>query len=182
MSETIRLALSGSGASGCWREKASRRWVSAAARCAPSIAPSTKRSTSVSPFASLRCREIQAADDDRQHVVEIVRDAAGQLADSLHLLHLAQLLLGLGALLDLLDDALLQRGVQRLKRRLRPAPLGELSLDRLEQPRIVDRRRGLAGDAAQNLLMLGLNFPGSAWPKKSPPITSPEREITGTAR
>ncbi len=42
--------------------------------------------------------EIEAADDDREHVVEIVGDAAGQLADRLHLLDLAELRLGGGAL------------------------------------------------------------------------------------
>ena len=35
--------------------------------------------------------EIERADDDRQHVVEIVRDTAGQLADRFHLLQLADL-------------------------------------------------------------------------------------------
>ena len=40
--------------------------------------------------------EVDAADHDRQHVVEVVGDAAGQLADRLHLLDLAQL--GLGGL------------------------------------------------------------------------------------
>ena len=42
--------------------------------------------------------EVEAADDDREHVVEVVGDAAGQLADRLHLLDLAQLRLGGGAL------------------------------------------------------------------------------------
>ncbi|MGO7580484.1 hybrid sensor histidine kinase/response regulator, partial [Rhizobium ruizarguesonis] len=35
--------------------------------------------------------EIEVADDDRQHVVEIMGDAAGQLADRLHLLQLTDL-------------------------------------------------------------------------------------------
>ena len=52
--------------------------------------------------------EVDAADDDRQHIVEVVRDAAGQLADRLHLLDLAQL--GLGGL------ALLGLGLERLVR------------------------------------------------------------------
>ena len=42
--------------------------------------------------------EIEAADDDRQHIVEIVGDAAGQLADGFHLLDLGELGLGGGAL------------------------------------------------------------------------------------
>ena len=39
--------------------------------------------------------------DDGQQIVEIVGDAAGQLAERLHLVGLAQLVLGLGALADL---------------------------------------------------------------------------------
>ncbi len=42
--------------------------------------------------------ELQVPEDDLQQVVEIVRDAAGQLPDRLHLLGLAQHGLGLGAL------------------------------------------------------------------------------------
>ena len=34
--------------------------------------------------------EIKAADDDGQHVVEVMRNAAGQLSDGFHLLRLAQ--------------------------------------------------------------------------------------------
>ena len=43
-------------------------------------------------------RQFQPADDHRQHIVEVMRDAAGQLADRVHLLHLAQIVLGGGAL------------------------------------------------------------------------------------
>ena len=50
--------------------------------------------------------EVDPADHHRQHIVEVVRDAAGQLADRLHLLDLAQLRLG-GLALDRL-------GLQRL--------------------------------------------------------------------
>ena len=38
--------------------------------------------------------KVDAADDHREHIVEVVRDAAGQLADRFHLLDLAQLRLG----------------------------------------------------------------------------------------
>jgi hypothetical protein len=41
--------------------------------------------------------ELEPAEHDRQHIVEVVRDAAGQLADRVHLLHLAQPRLGLFA-------------------------------------------------------------------------------------
>ena len=40
--------------------------------------------------------DVEAADDRRQEVVEVVGDAAGQLAQRLHLLRLAKLCLGLG--------------------------------------------------------------------------------------
>ena len=33
--------------------------------------------------------KVDPADDDREHIVEIMRDPAGQLADCFHLLHLA---------------------------------------------------------------------------------------------
>ena len=63
--------------------------------------------------------EIEAADDDREHVVEIVGDAAGQLADRLHLLDLAELRLGGGAL----GRLLLQRAHwRRTARGCAPAP------------------------------------------------------------
>ena len=65
-----------------------------------------------------------------QQVVEIVRDAAGELADRLHLLRLAQRLLGLLALVDLAQQRLVglaqrgglmrQRGVGAGERRLAP--------------------------------------------------------------
>jgi hypothetical protein len=48
---------------------------------------------------------VEAADHDRQHVVEIVRDAAGQLPHRLHLLHLADLFLGSLAALHLVPQA-----------------------------------------------------------------------------
>ena len=43
-------------------------------------------------------RQHHVAGDAGQDVVEVVRDAAGQLADRFHLLRLAQLALELGAL------------------------------------------------------------------------------------
>ena len=60
-------------------------------------------------------RQLQIAADDLQHVVEVVRDAAGELADRLHLLRLPQLRLGFGALGDGRGDALLQRFVGLLQ-------------------------------------------------------------------
>ena len=40
---------------------------------------------------------VEAADDDGEQIVEVVSDTAGELADRLHLLRLAQKLLGLAA-------------------------------------------------------------------------------------
>ena len=59
--------------------------------------------------------ELQIAADDLQHVVEVVRDAAGQLADRLHLLRLKQLRLGLGALGNRGRDPLLQQFIGLLQ-------------------------------------------------------------------
>ena len=53
------------------------------------------RSTLVSPRSQPPLQQPQAADDDGEHVVEVVGDAAGQLADGLDLLHLANLALRL---------------------------------------------------------------------------------------
>ena len=47
-------------------------------------------------------QQLQIADDDGEQVVEIVRDAAGELAHGLHLLRLAELLLHLPTLGDVL--------------------------------------------------------------------------------
>ena len=49
-------------------------------------------------------QELQIADDDGEQIVEIVGDAAGELAHGLHLLRLAELLLHLPALGDVFLD------------------------------------------------------------------------------
>ena len=99
-----------SGSSGSERANDSSRRVSAAARVAPSIALVRWVITSrLGPFEPA-AGEIDAADHHRQHVVEVVRDAAGQLADRLHLLHLPQLRFG--------QLALDRFGAQRLVGRL----------------------------------------------------------------
>ena len=54
---------------------------------------------------------VERAGDALQYVVEVVRDAAGELADGLHLLRLPQRLLGHLQLAGALLDALLQHGV-----------------------------------------------------------------------
>ena len=78
----------------CWRLNASSCRVSAARALgrvrisSTSLAHADRR---VGRAAS--SSELAVAEDDRQQVVEVVRDAAGELADRLHLLRLAQLLL-----------------------------------------------------------------------------------------
>ena len=47
------------------------------------------------PASRSREQQLRVAEDHREHVVEVVRHAAGQPADGLHLLRLAELLLGL---------------------------------------------------------------------------------------
>ena len=53
-------------------------------------------------------RQTDAADDDSQHIVEVVRDAARELADRLHLLHLPHLLLSSFSF----SDRMRERGVR----------------------------------------------------------------------
>ena len=89
------LALTGLGSSGWRRENASRRCVSAAARLAEVMAPLTKRWISPSrPLDQALLHQIERADDSLQQIVEVVSDAASELSDGLHLLRLAQRLLG----------------------------------------------------------------------------------------
>ena len=62
--------------------------------------------------------------DHREHVVEIVRDAGGQLADGLHLLRLAQLGLQVQPVGDVLDVAMHHlAGGHGMKRPGKRAPL-----------------------------------------------------------
>ena len=63
---------------------------------------------------SLQC--FDPAADHRQQVIEIVRDAAGQVPDGLHLLRLTQRFLGLRTLRDLLRNPLFQLLVSQSQR------------------------------------------------------------------
>jgi len=60
-----------------------------------------------------QANQIQRTDDASQHVVEVVCDAAGKLADGVHLLRVAQLFLCSAALLDF-DGQLVERLLQCL--------------------------------------------------------------------
>ena len=83
-------------------------------------------------FAHVAARQqVERADDHRQHVVEVVRDAAGELAHRLHLLRLAQGFFGAQALGHFGGHAALQRVVQLAQRQLGTVALGHV----LEQHR-----------------------------------------------
>ena len=93
MSATTAFRSSTRGCSTCRRLNASSWPVSAAARAAAfRISSAWRRSAVVVEPVD---QELAVADDHRQQVVEVVRDAAGEPADRLHLLRLAQLLLEL---------------------------------------------------------------------------------------
>ena len=81
------------------------------------------------------CKLLGIPDDDREQIVEIMCDAAGEVADGLHLLRLTQGVFDLGPLANLFVDPVLQIFVQFLKRAV--------------QPGIVDRDGGLASKTAQ---------------------------------
>ena len=86
MPVTSRPTSIGFGSRGCWREKASSRCVSDSARRAPRIALSAdrcSRSTSTSVVVKMALQRFKIADDDGQQIVEIVGDAACELADRL---------------------------------------------------------------------------------------------------
>ena len=102
-----RPRLTTFGASGWRRPKASSCEASFEPREMAAIAVCSRCSARRLPATS-RAEELQVAADDLQHVVEIVRDAAGELADRLHLLRLAQLRLGRRAFGDRRGHALLQ--------------------------------------------------------------------------
>lgn len=59
-------------------------------------------------------KEMQLSGNDLKQIVEIVGDAAGHLAEGLHLQGLSQRLLRPGALRDFRHDALFQAGVRLL--------------------------------------------------------------------
>jgi hypothetical protein len=84
--------------------------------------------------AGLRPQHLQISRDHREEIVEIVRDPAGEMTDGLHLLRLAQGILGASPLLALgektpigvleparaVGDALLERLIETLQRGRRP--------------------------------------------------------------
>ncbi len=103
----------GLGASGCRREKARSRWVSAAARSAPFCALSIDRVARPGFAGKQRApRRVDVARDDSEKVVEVMGDAAGELADRLHFLRLPKRLFRLFPSGDRAGDAHLELFVE----------------------------------------------------------------------
>ena len=93
----------------CLRLKASSWRVSAAARLRGALDLLDVRAARIAGVEAVE-EQVRVAEDRGQHVVEVVRDAAGEAADRLHLLRLAQLhlaraqrLLGLAPLAHVAD-------------------------------------------------------------------------------
>ena len=132
MPSTRRGTSTASGRSSWRRAKASMRLVSVAPRSAPG---SRRRPApcSRSPVGQALQHEVEIAEDRHQHVVEIVRDAAGELAEALELLHLVHLRQRHLALARALLDAVLELGIGlgELRRALGDAAL-ELGIQLLE--------------------------------------------------
>ena len=110
------------------------RLVSVAPRSAPWIAPSIRRRA----FGSSRddlAQQFEIAEHRHQQIVEIVRHAAGQLAEALDLLHLVHLCERGLALAGPLLDAAFQIGVglRQFGSTLLDPPL-QLGVERLELP------------------------------------------------
>ncbi len=136
------------------REKASNWVVSLAPRRPDSSAASAIRFRRGS--SSCAGEDLEAADHRRQQIVEIVGDAAGQLADRLHLLRLAQRLLGPLALADLGLEPV-ERGAQiggalgdpRLEHFVGQLPVGDVVGDADEADMLAGRAPARLRDRAQ---------------------------------
>ena len=92
-SEMVALTSTLRGCSGWRRAKASRCWINSVQRCA---AWSIRDAVCCSAGLSARAghQRLGGAGDDGEHVVEVMRDAAGELSDRVELLRLLQLALG----------------------------------------------------------------------------------------
>ena len=113
---TTTLRSTTRGCITCLRLNASSWWVRPAARSARLPDLLGVRPSGIGRVERLQ-QDVGVAADDGEQVVEVVRDAAGQPADGVDLLGLAQLLLGLAALVHLAA----QRQVQPLRSALEAA-------------------------------------------------------------
>ena len=100
VSTTIVFRSTMRGCSTCLRPKARSCWVSDAARSAACSIASTSARRPTSLRVEAAAQEAAVHGDDRQQVVEVVRDAAGQAADGVELLRLVQAFLELLAVAD----------------------------------------------------------------------------------
>jgi hypothetical protein len=91
----------------------------------------------------------EVSKNDLQQVVEVMGDAAGQLADRLHFLRLAQSLFFLLKLQGSFDHLLFERCVEVSQGLLGALALGDLTLRGLGQARVVDCDRSLRGKARE---------------------------------
>ena len=116
-------------------------------------------------LASLQ--DVGGAADHRQHIVEVVRDPAGQLPDRFHLLRLAKRLVRGFQFGSAFLDALLKRLVR--------------ALHDLIKTGIVDADRGLTGDPGHQVLMMRPETPRLAMPeeKAANDLTGPTRDRNG---
>jgi len=101
--------------------------------------------------AALENRQI--AVDHLEKVVEVVSDAARELAHGLHLLGLAKGFFGVAATPDLFANAAFERFVERRQRLLGLLPLVDLVLGGAEKPRVVDCDCRLRSNAFHEPLM-----------------------------
>ena len=106
MSRTRTLRSSGFGSSDCRRAKASRRPVSPPRGWAP-----WRRRVDSRFVAPAAPDDVETADDEGEEIVEVVRDAPGELADRLHF-WAGERVLDLRPFGDLAHHPLFQLGVQ----------------------------------------------------------------------
>jgi hypothetical protein len=147
--------------------------------------------------------KLEVPADHLQEIVEVVRDATRELADSFHLLGLAERVFDLLALFGFLAKPLVcgsqfrrPLGNYRFERlieldlavlalaqsRLGTLALGDFVLRSLVQARIVMAMAACAAIPTRRRSDRLVKMPGCGWPKNSPPSTSPERDTTGAAR
>ena len=127
IARTVAPSSSGFG-SRTWRRLNASSWrVSSAARCAARSICSTSRALRLSRGSALR-EDRAVAEDHGEQVVEVVRDAAGEPAERLHLLRLAQLAL---EALGLAQIVLHRREPERLAVRVAQQERADLRRDQL---------------------------------------------------
>ena len=103
------------GCSGCLRANASRCWVSSAPREAASSIIRVMAASCGSSFDRVG-EDLDRAGDDGQDIVEVMGDAAGELADGFHLLRLPDPVLGRDLVGEVADEAVEDEAVAALQR------------------------------------------------------------------